>query len=772
MYRKSLLALALALALRSGHACDLNAPATAPGDAEQLVDAVARLALASDCQILIDDSLATSEPVRLASTGTVDDALTLLALEREINWQQDERGVVQLTPSSPVQSTQAIEVSAVVSAPAEGRATEPAQRTAVSAAAALAPAAVSTLDGERIEQDVLKDLSASLARIPGVYPMGNFDSVRGIANPSAADGSSTQLVSVNDIPLPDGAFSLAPTSIEGMSSIELSREANGLAASYGSIGGELAMRGPVPSAVFGARSMVTSGTDVGESVRVELSGGLGVPGLRSTILARKLVSADGRQADARFLDDRMLLAGLAWSSPESRHELRLDALQLAGTGANLASPQLEVDRGRHRDVEGMAANWAWHLDDAMTLHALAASTEADIAGVTISTSDPAPTTDTAHRLLLRNAQLRLDWQPVEDWTIAIGHEQSLRGLHMFSVSDLEILEDEEFWVDDEVQLLPTQPGQPASISWRTRNALETSLKQSFLDFAWLNGPWGAGGSLRQIDVRTPTTTRVRNLQVSNCTTNQPGLDCAEALGITLGEEGNARDGERLGGQLWLRRELPRNQWLSLTASNSITAPWSVTGDLPAPAAFSLRNLAIGYGIANDAHDARVSLFTGRLPDAVVRGQALQEGTLRVAGAEFEYAYRPTQAIELWANATLLETEAGFAGIHYDAAGAPRWMASIGGAYAFDSGWFASANASLADAAWARRGFSQSAPIRLPSRELLDLRVGYRTDHWSASLWGSNLLDDEIILSATGTTNLSWLQMGSGRQVGVDVEWRY
>lgn len=772
MYRKALLALALALALRSGHACDLNAPATAPGYAEHLVDAIARLATASDCQILIDDSLATSEPVRLASTGTVDDALTLLALEREMNWQQDERGVVQLTPSSPVQSTQTIEISATANTAADAPAANSPRRAALSAAAALAPTAVSTLDSARIEKDVIKDLSASLARVPGVYPMGNFDSVRGIATPSASDRSSTRLVSINDIPLPNSALSLAPTSLEGMSSILLSREATGLAASYGSIGGELAMRGPAPSQMFGARSRVGSSNGVGEFVQVELSGGLGVPGLRSTILARNLVTADGRRAEARLLDDRMLLAGMAWSSPASRHELRLDALRLTGTGTNVSLPQWEMERGAHRDVEGMAANWAWRLDDAMTLNAVAASTDADIAGVTISTSDPVPRSDNTQRHLLRHGQLRLDWQPAEDWTFAIGHEKSLRGLRMFSASSLEILEDEEFWVDDEVQLLPAQSGQPTSVSWLTRSALETSLTQSFLDFAWLNGPWGAGGSLRHIDVRTPDTTEVRNLQVSNCTTNQPGLDCAEALGIAPGQEGDLRDGERLGGQLWLRRELPRNQWLSLTASNSITAPWSITGDLPVPAAFSLRSLAVGYGIAGDAHDARVSLFTGRLPDAIVGGEALLEGTLRATGAEFEYVYRPTQAVELWANATLLETKAGFAGTHYDAAGAPRWMASIGGAYAFDSGWFASANASLAAASWAPRSFSQSAPLRLPPRELLDLRIGYRADHWSASLWGSNLLDDELLLNALGSSTSPSSQEGFGRLVGVDVEWRY
>lgn len=99
--------------------------------------------------------------------------------------------------------------------------------------------------------------------------------------------------------------------------------------------------------------------------------------------------------------------------------------------------------------------------------------------------------------------------------------------------------------------------------------------------------------------------------------------------------------------------------------------------------------------------------------------------------------------------------------------APRWTLSLGGNLRWGSGWFANANLNFRDHVNVDIGAGNNV---LPSRTLVNAKLGYAALDWSVYLFGNNLLDK-------GYTQYAWLDdpnvtLGAPRVLGVGAEYRW
>ena len=102
--------------------------------------------------------------------------------------------------------------------------------------------------------------------------------------------------------------------------------------------------------------------------------------------------------------------------------------------------------------------------------------------------------------------------------------------------------------------------------------------------------------------------------------------------------------------------------------------------------------------------------------------------------------------------------------------APRWSASLGGAYNPQVGFFAAFDLVLQDDAEAT--FDNRPGTRSESRTLLNARIGWRWEKLSLSMYGRNLLDDEYFNAFDRDIPFGQQQVfnpGDPREVGVTLE---
>ncbi len=99
--------------------------------------------------------------------------------------------------------------------------------------------------------------------------------------------------------------------------------------------------------------------------------------------------------------------------------------------------------------------------------------------------------------------------------------------------------------------------------------------------------------------------------------------------------------------------------------------------------------------------------------------------------------------------------------------APHWTVALGGNLRWGSGWFGNANLNFRDRVNVDIGAGNNV---LPSRTLVNAKLGYATLEWSAYVFGSNLLDK-------GHTQYAWLDdpnvtLGAPRVLGIGAEYRW
>ncbi len=151
------------------------------------------------------------------------------------------------------------------------------------------------------------------------------------------------------------------------------------------------------------------------------------------------------------------------------------------------------------------------------------------------------------------------------------------------------------------------------------------------------------------------------------------------------------------------------------------------------------------------------------------------------GIEAELDWQLNQHWQLFASLGLLQTEidqyitpngADISG--RDQAHAPSYQFALGGEYSFSDGWYVRAEVEGKDKFY----FSDRHDEQSSSYELLNVRLGYRADYWSVSLWGRNLTDKEYETRGFGFANdprdgyssNGYSQLGEPRIVGVSLNW--
>lgn len=95
--------------------------------------------------------------------------------------------------------------------------------------------------------------------------------------------------------------------------------------------------------------------------------------------------------------------------------------------------------------------------------------------------------------------------------------------------------------------------------------------------------------------------------------------------------------------------------------------------------------------------------------------------------------------------------------------APRWTLALGGNYRWDGGFIANLNANYRSEVFSGNGAYQ-AGSEVPSRVLVNAKIGYETDRWGAYLYGKNILDEEYLTYIREQTQQAIL--GDPRVVGV------
>lgn len=151
------------------------------------------------------------------------------------------------------------------------------------------------------------------------------------------------------------------------------------------------------------------------------------------------------------------------------------------------------------------------------------------------------------------------------------------------------------------------------------------------------------------------------------------------------------------------------------------------------------------------------------------------GTSHLYGFEIEAAHRVSEAFDWYMgvgnNNTRFDDFQTDVGVITDLSGleftyAPRWTLSAGANARFGGGFNANLNANYRSAVYTDVAKPQS-DWRVGARTIVNTRLGYQADHWSASLFVNNLLDEQYMQYQNPSLQVGVL--GAGRTVGVVLE---
>jgi outer membrane receptor protein involved in Fe transport len=151
------------------------------------------------------------------------------------------------------------------------------------------------------------------------------------------------------------------------------------------------------------------------------------------------------------------------------------------------------------------------------------------------------------------------------------------------------------------------------------------------------------------------------------------------------------------------------------------------------------------------------------------------------GLETELRWLPVDNVELYATLGLLDATIdrlelpGFTFESRGQAHAPDYTFAAGAQYRHPSGWFGRLDISGKDAFY----FDVSHDERSQPYELVNLRLGYEADSWSAQLWVRNLFDEHYAVRGFFFGNeppdfppTLYIRLGDPRQVGLSFEKRF
>ena len=145
------------------------------------------------------------------------------------------------------------------------------------------------------------------------------------------------------------------------------------------------------------------------------------------------------------------------------------------------------------------------------------------------------------------------------------------------------------------------------------------------------------------------------------------------------------------------------------------------------------------------------------------------------GFEADVRWLPSEAWELYLNVGLLDASfEKFQTPQVDLSGrgqahAPKYTVALGGSYRHASGFFVRLDATARDAFF----FDVSHDQKSQPYQLVNARIGYEADSWSAQLWARNLLDEEYAVRGFYFGNeppdfpdTLYTRFGDPRQIGL------
>jgi outer membrane receptor protein involved in Fe transport len=152
-----------------------------------------------------------------------------------------------------------------------------------------------------------------------------------------------------------------------------------------------------------------------------------------------------------------------------------------------------------------------------------------------------------------------------------------------------------------------------------------------------------------------------------------------------------------------------------------------------------------------------------------------------AGFETELRWMATANLELYATLGLLDAtidQIELTGFTFESRGqahAPDYTFAAGAQYRHPSGWFGRVDVSGKDAFY----FDVSHDQKSQPYELVNLRLGYEADTWTAQIWARNLFDENYAVRGFFFGNeppdfppTLYVRLGDPRQVGLSFEKRF
>lgn len=146
------------------------------------------------------------------------------------------------------------------------------------------------------------------------------------------------------------------------------------------------------------------------------------------------------------------------------------------------------------------------------------------------------------------------------------------------------------------------------------------------------------------------------------------------------------------------------------------------------------------------------------------------------GVELQLQWRPTGTLDLdfalaYTNAKLAEDAPNVSGEKGEAIPTvARWMGNIRARQRFDlsNRWqgFVQAEYQYVDSTW--NDFDQAIRIRVPSRQLVNLRVGLEAGRWSLEVFADNALDERAVLTHSNNIAGNWQVIAPPRTIGVRI----
>jgi len=780
---RRLLPFVILLGSQAAMACDLSRDVPLEPGRLQLLEVAARIADRSDCRITLAPELARrATAVRVVGAGPAEDVLDALSAEYDLDWREEADGSITLLAyhdgnAADLESEELGIEDDALGRPVRERLAPALDPDMPSEQGPIVPR--TDIGRDRVEDEALRDYSTAVMRAPGVYAMAATDAIRGISAPRLPVGLRASLVSIDGIPLPGEINYFGQFDMNLTESMSIIRAGTGLGLAFGAGAGHIAVRTGAPGDELAGQVRLLASNDFAPRASGTVRTDFAVPGLRTAVGVSGQLNDEPLDADQEpdVYQDQQVSLRWAWSSPNVQHQLTGSALKLdnAQVGGVQTPPgtcggtSTYCPAGSDVAATGGALNYAWQIADELVVSAHGAQSDSH-AAVTRLQGDTILRSPTVG-LQMRFADVRADWAPTAAHAFSVGAAYSSRRRQVATVRTT-FLDD----VPDAIGLVRADAAAGESfVRWRRINARVFQLPQIFAEWRYDDGEQlDATAGLRQIATRSYIGDRYREIDAVNCRVadNNGPENCVDRFreNVLGPDSRDEADRTLLLANGALRWRFDDAHWVSLGHRQSFGISDYFAASSPNGAVERIDTTELAWVLpigATQRLETRLYHHDWDRRTGVIGTTSITFDS-SVLGLESEYLWQPRDHVEVWANATRLNTSTTLD--NDDLVGAPDWSAGVGGRFRFGSGGYVGVHFSHVSDAHAAASDGTLTP--LPSRDLLDARVGWRIGAFDVSLFGTNLLDDEYVIDQQGRDFLPEIYEAPDRMVGIDLAWRF